>query len=285
MQSCPRCNLPQDKKNNEICQYCGYAFDIDKPKPKQVRNKKKSTLLRLILGWLFGCIFFIIGFNLFKDIPIVGLLFIFMGCLALPPIINKIESIFNFHLKFYVKVFIYIFCFLVIWNVPGKYYNPETTKSEELKTDKDKTEKPVSREELNESCYDLGYRYGLCATKAMHEIPCKLENDIIIPARCRGKAETKRGVKAGAKAVYDALNLNTGGSSSSSSLNMLTAPIDVLRKKLNGKTKSEVKRLVGSPDRIEVFAGKKCWVYGNTYTSKDRGIVFDGVRVLTVTFY
>ncbi len=286
MQSCPRCNLPQDKENNEICQYCGYAFDIDKPKPKPVRNKKKSTPLRLILGWFFGCVFLITGIGGLIDVPIVGLLFIIMACLVIPPIINKIENTFNFHLKNSVKIFIFIFCFIAIgFFTPDKDDKPHIKKTNKLKTDKDKTEKPVSREELNESCYDLGYRYGLCATKAMHEIPCKPENDIIIPTRCREKSETKRGVKAGAKAVYDALNLNTGGSSSSSSLNMLNAPIDVLRKKLNGKTKSEVKRLVGSPDRIEVFAGKKCWVYGNTYTSKDRGIVFDGVRVLTVTFY
>lgn len=50
------------------------------------------------------------------------------------------------------------------------------------KLEKEKREKPVFREE-NESCFNLGYRYGLCATKAMHEIPCKPENDIIIPAR------------------------------------------------------------------------------------------------------
>lgn len=136
-----------------------------------------------------------------------------------------------------------------------------------------------------ESCYELGYRYGLCATKSLHGIPCKPENDIVIPERCRGKAETNRGTKAGVKAVYDTLNLDTGSSSSSSSLNMLTTPLDVLGKRLNGKTKKEVRRLVGSPDRIEVFAGKKCWIYGNTCTSKDRGIVFDGERVLTVTFY
>ena len=136
-----------------------------------------------------------------------------------------------------------------------------------------------------ESCYDLGYRYGLCATKSMRGIPCKPENDIVVPERCRGKAETKRGIKAGAKAVYDTLNLDTDSSSSSSSINMLTSPLDVLKNRLKGKTKSEVKSLVGSPDRIEVFVGKKCWVYGNTYTSKDRGIVFDGGRVLTVTFY
>lgn len=136
-----------------------------------------------------------------------------------------------------------------------------------------------------ESCYELGHRYGLCATKSLNGIPCKPENDIVIPERCRGKKETNRGIKAGTKAVYYSLNINTESSNSSSSLNMLTTSLDVLRNRLKGKTESEVKRLVGSPDRVEVFAGKKCWVYGNTYTSKDRGIVFDDGKVLTVTFY
>ena len=162
---------------------------------------------------------------------------------------------------------------------------------EKEEVEKEKVSAPATRSKdvtplvSRETCYELGYRYGLCATKSMHGIPCKPENDIVIPARCRGKAKTKRGINAGVKAVYDTLNLDTGGPRSSSSLNMLTTPLDVLTKRLKGKNKSEVKRLVGSPDRIEVFAGKKCWVYGTTYTSKDRGIVFHGGRVLTVTFY
>ena len=69
------------------------------------------------------------------------------------------------------------------------------------------------------------------------------------------------------------------------SLNILTTSLDVLRRELEGKTKDEVKALVGSPDRIQIFAGKKCWVYGSTYTSRDRGVVFHGDRVLSVTFY
>lgn len=136
-----------------------------------------------------------------------------------------------------------------------------------------------------ETCYELGYRYGLCATKSMLNIQCNPENDIVIPPRCRGKEETQRGLKAGVKAVYDTLNLDKGNSKWPSSLDMLTTPLDVLRRELEGKTKTEVRKLVGNPDRIEVFAGKKCWIYGNTYTSRDRGIVFDGERVLTVTFY
>lgn len=69
------------------------------------------------------------------------------------------------------------------------------------------------------------------------------------------------------------------------SLNMLTTSLDVLRRELEGKTKEEVRKIVGRPNRIQIFAGKKCWVYGNAYTSQDRGIVFHGNRVLTVTFY
>lgn len=54
-------------------------------------------------------------------------------------------------------------------------------------------------------CFQYGYKLGLCATKSMHGIQCKPENDIIMPIECRGKAETERGVKAGSKAVYDAM--------------------------------------------------------------------------------
>ena len=61
-----------------------------------------------------------------------------------------------------------------------------------------------------ESCYELGYRWGMCAAKSLHGIPCKPENDIVIPARCRGKAETERGIKAGVKKVYEELGLDTG---------------------------------------------------------------------------
>jgi hypothetical protein len=61
----------------------------------------------------------------------------------------------------------------------------------------------------DESCYQLGYRYGLCATQTLHGLRCKPENDFVMPERCRGKEETKRGITAGAKAVYDTLNLDT----------------------------------------------------------------------------
>ncbi len=136
-----------------------------------------------------------------------------------------------------------------------------------------------------ESCYELGYKFGLCATKSMHGIPCIPDNDFVMPERCRGKEETHKGIKAGAKAVYDTLNLDAKKSNGALSINILTTSIDVLAKRLKGKSKSEVRRLCGEPSRIEPSAGFECWIYGNTHTSRDRGIVFDGESVLTVTFY
>jgi hypothetical protein len=46
----------------------------------------------------------------------------------------------------------------------------------------------------------------------MLEKPCKAENDIIIPERCCGKSEAKKCIKAGEKAVYDAINFIADGS-------------------------------------------------------------------------
>ena len=42
------------------------------------------------------------------------------------------------------------------------------------------------------------------------------------------------------------------------SLNMLTTSLDLLTRELEGKTKDEVKAIVINPNRIEIFAGKKC---------------------------
>ncbi len=148
-----------------------------------------------------------------------------------------------------------------------------------------KTNVKEDTEETSKDCYDLGYRFGLCATKSIYGIPCEPENDIIIPEMCRKKDETNRGINAGATKVRDILKINSAGTKSSASLDILTTPIDILDKRLKGKTKNEIKNIVGMPDRIEIFGGNKCWIYGNTYSTKDRGIVFVGDEVLTVTFY
>jgi hypothetical protein len=48
-----------------------------------------------------------------------------------------------------------------------------------------------------ESCYDLGYKYGSCVARSYKGLQCKLGTDISIPPRCRNKAETEAGIEAG----------------------------------------------------------------------------------------
>jgi len=58
-----------------------------------------------------------------------------------------------------------------------------------------------------ESCYQLGYRYGKCATQVMLQDKCAREDDVVIPERCKGLKETEEGTKAGAKKVFEAHGL------------------------------------------------------------------------------
>ena len=50
-------------------------------------------------------------------------------------------------------------------------------------------------------CYDLGYRWSKCAARSLKKLPCRPENDIIIPERCRDEEETQRGINDG-KLIY-----------------------------------------------------------------------------------
>ncbi len=50
-----------------------------------------------------------------------------------------------------------------------------------------------------ESCYDLGNRFGRCSYASLSGRRCSPEDDIVIPARCRGQADTQRGNEAGIK--------------------------------------------------------------------------------------
>lgn len=72
-------------------------------------------------------------------------------------------------------------------------------------------------------------------------------------------------------------------------VNMVTDSLDHLNSVLRGKTPEEARQIAGPPDRIqhETAWGYKCtyWIYGTTYTDKDRGIVFVKGKALTVTFY
>lgn len=70
-------------------------------------------------------------------------------------------------------------------------------------------EKPVKKEikkkqrkSVGESCYQLGVRAGRCGTLSMRGFPCDPADDIFMPERCRGLAETQRGIEAGVREVW-----------------------------------------------------------------------------------
>lgn len=52
------------------------------------------------------------------------------------------------------------------------------------------------------SCYDTGYLIGRCAAKSMSNQPCEPGEDIPMPAECKGKPETEKGLKDGRKSVF-----------------------------------------------------------------------------------
>ncbi|MCK9392654.1 MAG: hypothetical protein M0Q01_13935 [Syntrophales bacterium] len=53
-----------------------------------------------------------------------------------------------------------------------------------------------------QSCYDIGYKTGRCAAKSMSNLPCEPGEDIPMPAECKGKPETEKGLTEGRKSVY-----------------------------------------------------------------------------------
>jgi hypothetical protein len=53
-----------------------------------------------------------------------------------------------------------------------------------------------------QSCYDVGFKTGRCAAKSMSNLPCEPGEDIPMPAECKGKPETDKGLTEGRKSVY-----------------------------------------------------------------------------------
>lgn len=57
------------------------------------------------------------------------------------------------------------------------------------------------------SCYDLGYRWGRCATLTLFGKKCPPKDDFVVPIRCRGTKPTKEGIAEGVESVYDEYNI------------------------------------------------------------------------------
>lgn len=48
-----------------------------------------------------------------------------------------------------------------------------------------------------ESCFEIGFKYGSCISRHYLNIPCKEGTKVAIPFRCRDKEETQAGIEAG----------------------------------------------------------------------------------------
>ena len=67
----------------------------------------------------------------------------------------------------------------------------------------------LSADEASSMCYDLAKRYGKCATLSMYAQACDPRDDVALPLDCRGKTETKNGMRAGVRLGYEALGFPT----------------------------------------------------------------------------
>lgn len=68
------------------------------------------------------------------------------------------------------------------------------------KKDYEKSKKASTQET---SCYELGYVYGRCSARVMKGLKCDPADDIVIPTRCRNRADTQRGIDAGVRSVLE----------------------------------------------------------------------------------
>ncbi len=99
----------------------------------------------------------------------------------------------------------------------GDYIVLKVKRKEVILEKNNKTYALRLREGLNESsrsnnisqasCYDLGYKWGRCATLTLFGKECPPEDDFAVPVRCRDKEPTKRGIARGVESVYDQYNI------------------------------------------------------------------------------
>ena len=90
--------------------------------------------------------------------------------------------------------------YLEILNGKGKIFvrHSEIEKVERSRVISDRNKK---------DCYNLGYRWGRCATLAFFGYECPPEDNFVMPKECVDKEATKKGIEAGVKSVWKKLGL------------------------------------------------------------------------------
>jgi hypothetical protein len=61
----------------------------------------------------------------------------------------------------------------------------------------------IAQKERKLTCYELGVKYGMCAELTRTGKICPDDFNFVMPERCRGRSDTKDGIKDGVKAVRE----------------------------------------------------------------------------------
>lgn len=222
---CKRCGLKNEAKNEE-CFDCGQTLigtktnnQIGKSGQKVIfenvsaeKNEPKKSLSSVIL-WILGLLFGMAGLGALTVNTIVTFIYFLIALLIIPFTHSKIESLVNFKISKTVRVItVLVLIFLAAPFFPTKEVkknDPNATLSEFIKSAKDKpntTSRTITTSKSD--CWELGYKFGYCATLALHGYECRPEDDVVIPVECRGNnKETNMGIRSGTEKAFDKLGL------------------------------------------------------------------------------
>ena len=71
------------------------------------------------------------------------------------------------------------------------------------------TNAPATSDENLSVCFELGKKYGRCACLNLFDQTCSMHDDVTVPLDCRGKADTKSGLRTGVRAAFGDLGFPT----------------------------------------------------------------------------
>ena len=221
---CKRCGSKNEAQNKE-CFDCGEPLISNKTNNEtgktdskigfienNVKEEKPKKTLSSVLLWFFGFLFIAMGLSgLYQD-PFISIIYIMISFFITPFTYSKIESLFNFKSSSKTRVIIVLCLFLLIPFVPKKEMKTKETdvQKSELKMPVENKAATVNRTTTipKRDCWELGYKFGYCATLALHGFECRPEDDVVIPVECRGdNRETNMGIKSGTEKAFDKLGL------------------------------------------------------------------------------
>jgi hypothetical protein len=179
--------------------------------PNKIEHPKKS--LPLIILWILGILFAIAGLGALDVNFTITIIYFIIALLIIPFTYSKIESFLSFRISKMIRVV----TILVLFLISSPFFPPKEVKKNEPNAAlsefiKSAENKPASTYTTpttpKQDCWDLGYKFGYCATLALHGFECRPEDDVIIPVDCRGDNKaTNMGIRSGTEKAFDKLGL------------------------------------------------------------------------------